>query len=105
MSDINNAIKKVSKMEWLESRSIISVDAEHCNACIHELLYKSLSNKGIVKFVNALYFYFKLKRAAQCGSGYDNKELLNIYLKHEPGNGRRRITPVFRFDGNRFLAL
>ena len=101
MTEMQLAIDKVKKMEWLEGRSIISVDAEHGNACIHELMYNSLSNKGLVKLANSMYFLFKVRRALKLSEKYEEPATLTFFVKREkPG---RRMVFLFRFDGEHFM--
>lgn len=96
------AIDKVKRMEWLEGRSIISVDAEHGNACIHEFLYKSLSTKGVVRLANSMYFLFKIRRAMKFGEKYETPATLTFFVKNEkPG---KKVERIFRFDGEKFLT-
>ena len=102
MTEMQLAIDKVKKMEWLEGRSIISVDAEHGNACIHELMYNSLSNKGLVKLANSMYFLFKVRRALKLSEKYEEPATLTFFVKHDkPG---KKVERLFRFDGEKFLT-
>lgn len=102
MTEIQLAMDKVKRMEWLEERSIISVDAEHGNACIHELMYNSLSNKGVVKLVNSMYLLYKIRRALKFAEKYEAPAVLTFFVKHDkPG---KKVERLFRFDGEKFLT-
>lgn len=95
---IEIALKKNMAMDWFEKHSIIAVDAENKNACIHYLLYHSFNNKGLVKFINALLFYMDLKRGYLQLSKTDE---MKIYINYgrEPNEYRKvGMLPLCRFN-------
>lgn len=102
---LRNGLAKGMAMERLERLSIIAVDDDNSNACIHYLMFHSLSNQGLVKFTNSLFFYLKLKRAMK---GISDDPTMTVFVNYGSQinqYGKRGMVPQFKFDGSRFLPL
>lgn len=104
---LRNGLEKGKTMERLENLSIIAVDADNNNVCIHYLMFHSFSSRGLVKFVNGLFFYLKLKRAMnQLPSVPEPVMTVFVNYGSAPNRyGKTGMIPQFRFNGSDFLTI